>query len=264
MNKVSEKASIGFNLVLGHNVIIGDNAVIGDNVTIGHNGIVDNCIIKDNVTVHENCILGYRHATGWVSRTTDPHDLVFDRLEIGNGCTNGCTIREGCTLYVGAKLASGVKIHHKVLVREKTIIGTNTSIGSMCDLEGNLVIGNNCSIHSNVHLCYDTTIGDYVFIAPFTVTTNGNPMSYKRPALYEKFGFEKGPVIESGCQIAVHVTILPRVRIGHESMIGANSLVTRDVEPLSIMLGSPAKHKGIVEEIYRLPLEIRTQLGLGN
>ena len=258
MSMVSNKASIGNNAVFGHNIIIGDNVAIGNNVKIGHNSIVDNCVIKDNTTIQDNCIIGYGHATGWVSRVTESKDLIFDKLEIGSDCI----IREGCTLYIGAKLGDNVKVHHKVLIREKSIIGNNTSIGSMCDLEGNLNIGNNCSIHSNVHLCYDTTIGDYVFIAPFCVTTNGNPMSYKRPALYEKFGFEKGPIIESGCQIAVHVTILPRVRVGYESMIGANSLIAKDVEPLSIMFGSPAKQKGIVEEFYRLPIEIRNELGL--
>jgi acetyltransferase-like isoleucine patch superfamily enzyme len=258
MNKISSNAKIGINSIIGSNVIIGSCAEIGNNVTIGHNTIVDNCIIKDNSIIQDNCNIGYGNATGWVSRKTDPQDLVFDKLEIGYNCI----IREGCTIYIGAKIADNVKIHHKVLIREKSIIGNNSSIGSMCNLEGNLTIGNNCSIHSNVHLCYDTRIGDYVFIAPFTVTTNGNPMSYKRPALYEKFGFEKGPIIESGCQIAVHVIILPRVRVGYESMIGANSLVVKDVVPLSIMLGSPAKQRGSVEEIHRLPLEIRNELGL--
>ena len=253
MNIISEKAKIGKNIITGNNVIIGANAKIGDNVSIGNNTSINNCEIGSNTVIEDNCIIGYANATGWVSRETELVDLVFDRLIIGENCI----IREGCTIYIGAILGDNVKIHHKVLIREKTIIGNNTSIGSMCDLEGNLTIGNNCSIHSNVHLCYDTTIGDYVFIAPFCITTNGNPMSYKRPALYEKFGFEKGPTIESGCQIAVHVTILPRVVIGYESMIGANSVVSKDVEPLSIMVGSPAKKKGIVEDLYRLPLEIR-------
>jgi acetyltransferase-like isoleucine patch superfamily enzyme len=258
MNRISKKSILGENVELGHNVIIGKNVIVGNNVKIGNNSIIENCIIKNNTEIHDNCIIGYSHATGWVSRENNPEDLVFDRLEIGENCV----IREGSTIYIGAKLGDNVKVHHKVLIREKSIIGDNTSIGSMCDLEGNLTIGKNCSIHSNVHLCYDTTIGDYVFIAPFCVTTNGNPMSYKRPVLYEKFGFEKGPIIESGCQIAVHVTILPRVVIGFESMIGANSVVTRDVDPLSIMIGSPAKKKGNVEDLFRLPIEIRSKLGI--
>jgi acetyltransferase-like isoleucine patch superfamily enzyme len=255
---ISKSAVIGNDFVCGHNLILGDNAVIGNNVKLGHNVIADNCIIGDGTVIQDNCIIGYGHATGWVSRASHPNDLKFEKLVIGNNCI----VREGSTIYIGAKLGDNVKIHHKVLIRENSIIGNNTSIGSMCDLEGNLRIGNYCSIHSNVHLCYDTTIGDYVFIAPFCVTTNGNPMSYKRPALYEKFGYEKGPIIESGCQLAVHVTVLPRVRVGYESMIGANSVISKDVEPLSIMIGTPAIKKGIVEELYRLPIEIRSELGL--
>ena len=256
MDLISKIAKIGKNVIFEDNVYVGDNVIIEDNCFIGRNTTINNCHIKENTRIEENCNIGYAHATGWVSRATPKEELKFDNLVIGKGCL----IREGCTIYIGSDLEDNVKIHHKVLIREKSRIGQNTSIGSMCDLEGNLTIGANCSIHSNCHFCFDTVIGDYVFIAPFCVTTNGNPMSYKRPQLYEKFGYEKGPIIESGCQIAVHVTILPRVRVGYESLIGANSVVTKDVEPLSIMVGTPALKKGIVDEFYRLPKEIRQQL----
>ena len=258
MNNISLKAKMGKNIILGNNVVIGDHVDIADNVYIGNNSTIDNVNIKSGTRIEDNCIIGYSHATGWVSRATPQEELKFERLEIGENVL----IRDGCTIYIGSHLGNNVKIHHKVLIREKTKIGENTSIGSMCDLEGNLTIGANCSIHSNCHLCYDTTIGDYVFIAPFCVTTNGNPMSYKRPQLYEKFGYEKGPIIESGCQIAVHVTILPRVKVGYESLVGANTVVTKNVEPLSIIIGVPGVKKGVVDEFYRLPLPIRKELGL--
>jgi len=251
MNDISPRAKIGRNAIIEENVLIGENVIIDDNCYIGRNSIINNCHLGEGTKIEENCNIGYAHATGWVSRNTPDNELVFDPLVIGKNCL----VREGCTIYVGSVLEDGVKIHHKTLVRENSKIGKNTSIGSMCDLEGHLTIGANCS---NCHLCYDTTIGDYVFIAPFCVTTNGNPMSYKRPKLYEKFGYEKGPIIEYGCQIAVHVVILPRVKVGHESMIGANSVVTKDVEPLSIMVGSPAVKKGTVDDLYRLPEELRS------
>lgn len=258
MNTISKSAIIGKNVSFGGNVFVGDQVQIEDNCSIGRNTIVNNTIIKSNTRIEENCNIGYGNATGWVSRVTTNKDLKFDPLLIGEGCL----IREGCTLYVGSVLEKNVKIHHKTLVREKSSIGENTSIGSMCDLEGHLKIGENCSIHSNCHLCFDTEIGDYVFIAPFCVTTNGNPMSYKRPALYEKFGYEKGPKVGSGCQIAVHVTLLPRIILGHECLVGANSVVSRDAPPCSILVGTPARIKGKVEELHRLPMDIRIKLGL--
>ena len=257
MNRlISNKAQIGQNVIISRGAQIGPNTILHDGVYIGNNVIIDDSEIGESTKIEDNCIIGYSNATGFVSRSTQVGDL--SRLKMGRNCL----VREGSTLYKGSVYGESVKIHHKVLIREKTNIGDFSSIGSMCDLEGNITIGRHCSIHSNVHLCFDTTIGDYVFIAPFCITTNGNPMGYKRPQLPAIYGFEKGPVIESGCQIAVHTTILPRVRIGYESMIGANSLVTRDVSPLSIMLGSPAKHKGEVNELYRLPIEIRNELGL--
>jgi UDP-2-acetamido-3-amino-2,3-dideoxy-glucuronate N-acetyltransferase len=258
MDLISKEAKIGSNIKIGNNTIIGSNVIIGDNVVIGNNVVVNNCKLADNVKIEDNCTIGYGNATGWFSRPTPESELVFNPLVIGSGSL----IREGATIYVGGVLGENVRINHKVVIRENSKIGDFTSIGTMCDLEGNLTVGRYCSINSNVHLCSDTFIGDYVFMAPFTVTTNGNPMMYRRPQLYEKFGYEKGPVIESGCQIAVHVVILPRVRIGYESIIGAKTLVTKDVEPLSVVIGSPGVKRGVVEELHRLPLEIRKELGL--
>jgi acetyltransferase-like isoleucine patch superfamily enzyme len=258
MSNISSSARIGQNVVIEHNAVIGPDAVIGDNVYIGYNTIVDRAVIGAGTRIEHNCIIGYSHVTGWVSRPGSAKGVTFDALQIGENCL----IREGCTLYVGSVLGNNVMIHHKALVREKTVIGAFSSIGSMCDLEGNLTIGHHCSIHSNCHLCFGTTIGDYVFIAPFTVTTNGNPMGYKRPQLVEKFGGERGPTIGSGCQIAVHVTISPGITMGHECIVAANTVVTKDAEPLSILMGTPGVKKATVEELHRLPLEIRNELGL--
>jgi len=100
MNIISKQAIIGNNPILGHNVIIGDNAVIGNNVKIGHNSIIDNCIIKDNTTIQDNCIIGYGHATGWVSRATDAKDLAFDKLEISKEVTGSVCITTSPQLLV--------------------------------------------------------------------------------------------------------------------------------------------------------------------
>ncbi|PCJ81811.1 MAG: hypothetical protein COA57_13900 [Flavobacteriales bacterium] len=257
-NSISPQASVGTNVKFGNNVEVGANAIVKDNVSIGSNTIIDNVIIDENTVIEQNCIVGYAHATGWVSRETPDKELEFDNLIIGKEVL----VREGSTLYIGSQIGDFVKIHHKTLIREKSIIGDYTSIGSMCDLEGHLTIGKHCSIHSNNHFCYDTKIGDYVFIAPFCVTTNGNPMRYKRPLLFEKHGIEKGPVIESGCQVAVNVVVLPEVTIGYECIVGASAVVTKSFDPLLIIMGIPAKKVGEVTEEHRLPLEIRNEIGL--
>ncbi|MCX6250456.1 MAG: hypothetical protein NTX61_06870 [Bacteroidetes bacterium] len=255
-NMISKTAQIGNNFIIGQGSQIGGNAIISDNVVIGRNCFVDNCNISSDTVIEDNCIIGYGNATGWVSRPGNAP--VLNSLEIGSNCL----IREGCTLYKGSVLGNEVKIHHKVLLRENTRIGDRTSIGSFTDSEGTLVIGKDCSLHSNNHFCFGTIIEDFVFIAPFCVTTNGNPMGYKRPQLLEKFGVEAGPTIKSGCQIAVNVVILPRVILGYECLVGASTVVTKNYDSLSIIVGVPGKLVGHVEELYRLPIEIRKRIGI--
>ena len=258
MNNISSKAQIGLNVRFGSNVVIGDYTVIQDNVQIGNNTMIDNTVIGQDTVVESNCSLGYSNASAWISRELESGEIKLDDLVIGNNCL----IREGSTIYMGSKLGNSVKINHKALIRENSIIGDYSSIGSLTELEGNLTIGEHCSIHSQNHICSNTTIQDYVFIAPFCITTNGNPMTFFRPRLYQYKGPEIGAFIESGCQIAVNVVIYPRIRIAHECIIASSSVVTESFEALSIISGCPAKKVGEVKDIYRLPVEIREKIGI--
>lgn len=258
MNQISPKAIIGNNVVFGHNIIIGDDVEIGDNSTIGHNTIIERSKIGAGAKIESNCNLGYGYITPFQGRPDAGVENSYDRLVIDQNVL----IREGCTLYLGSQIARNVRIHHKALIREKSIIGEGSSIGSMVELEGKMEIGRFSSIHSRAFICMGTTIGDYVFIAPMTITTNGNPIGYRRPQITAQFGAERGCTIEHGCQIAVQCVISPGVRIGHESWVAANSVVTKDFAPLSKIMGTPAVSKGRLDDIHRLPLELRQELGL--
>jgi UDP-2-acetamido-3-amino-2,3-dideoxy-glucuronate N-acetyltransferase len=258
MNRISPLATIGINVKVGFNTVIADNVVIGNDTEVGDNCVIENCIIGDAVKIENNCHLGYGRITAFAGRPDAGVEASYSPLRIGSNVL----IREGCTLYIGSQISDGVRIHHKALIRENSVIGDYTSIGSMVELEGKMTIGRYCSIHSRSFICMGTTIGDYVFIAPMTITTNGNPIAYRRPQVTAMFGAERGATIESGCQIAVQCIISPGIRIGHESFIAANSCVTKDFPPLSIIMGTPARQKGTVEEIHRLPPELRIELGL--
>jgi acetyltransferase-like isoleucine patch superfamily enzyme len=258
MNRISPLAQIGLNAKIGYNTLIEADVVIGNDVEIGDNCVVKSCIIGNKVKIENGCHLGYGNITAFTGRPDAGLEHSYERLNIGDGVL----IREGCTLYVGSQIGKNVRIHHKALIREKSIIGEGTSIGSMVELEGKMRIGRFSSIHSRSFICMGTEVGDYVFIAPMTITTNGNPVAYRRPQVTAVFGAERGSIIEHGCQIAVQCVISPGVRIGHESFVAANTCITKDFEPLSIIMGTPAKRKGTVEELHRLPMEIRNELGL--
>jgi acetyltransferase-like isoleucine patch superfamily enzyme len=128
-------------------------------------------------------------------------------------------------------------------MRENTDIGESTNIGHYCVIEGYSTIGSNCSIWGQSHITAFSTIEDYVFAAPFLMTTNDPVMDYRRPWI--SIG-HKGPTIKKGARIGAAVTLLPGIVIGIEAMVAAGAVVTKDVPEYAIMLGVPAKAVGTV------------------
>ena len=108
------------------------------------------------------------------------------------------------------------------------------------DFGKNIRIGKNCWIQQGCTF-FDRggiTIGDGVFIAPKVnlITINHDPNPDNRSATYGR-----PIVIEDKVWIGINATILPGVRIGYGSIIGANSVVTHDVPPMTVVGGNPAK-----------------------
>jgi acetyltransferase-like isoleucine patch superfamily enzyme len=107
-------------------------------------------------------------------------------------------------------------------------------------LPSNLEVGSGVSIGTYVHMwCYGgIRIGDRVLIGSHAAITSVTH-DYDQQALPP---VNKPVIIEDDVWIGTHAIILPGVTLGKGSVIGANSVVTKDVEPYSIVIGSPAKH----------------------
>lgn len=150
------------------------------------------------------------------------------------------------TAYVAEEVDIGSysSVWHHAVLHNGTVIGDYTSFGCLSVCEGNTRIGNHCSIHSQVHVTSKMEIGNWVFVAPLTVFTNTKKIVRGRdyPLV------EKGPTICDGVRIGAGVTVLPGVVIGQEALIGAGSVVTKDVPPLEIWFGNPARKVGEVPE----------------
>lgn len=246
--RISPDARIGQGVNLGHDVIIYDNVELGDQVQVGDRVTLRNCRVGNGARIEDNSIIGYQTLTGGFSHKFDERKVVTPTV-IGEETL----IRTGCLIYQSVTIGRHSWVNHSVMLREHTRIGDHTCIGTMSDSEGYNSIGSHVLIHSQVHMCARMTIEDYVFIAPFTVFTNGNPMNYAR----EIPSVEHGPTIRFGVQMAVNVVVLPRVTVGCESLIGASSVVTKDVPDLSIVVGVPGKVVGRVNEESRLPPALR-------
>jgi acetyltransferase-like isoleucine patch superfamily enzyme len=123
-------------------------------------------------------------------------------------------------------------------------IGDDTKIGAFVEIQKNARIGRRCKISSHTFICEGVTIEDNVFIGHGVMFTND---SYPRAtSLDGKLQTEadwtvEKTVLKRGASIGTGTTILPNTCIGENAIVGAGSVVTRDVPANAIIAGNPAK-----------------------
>jgi acetyltransferase-like isoleucine patch superfamily enzyme len=128
-------------------------------------------------------------------------------------------------------------------------IGDDTKIGAFVEVQKKATIGERCKISSHTFICEGVTIEDNVFIGhgvvfindtyPRATTTDGK-LQTEADWHVERTVVKKGASIGSGC------TILANVTIGENALVGAGSVVTKDVPPRAVVVGNPAR---VVREI---------------
>jgi acetyltransferase-like isoleucine patch superfamily enzyme len=157
-------------------------------------------------------------------------------------------IRAFTTIYAGTKIGDNFQSGQGASIREDNIIGDDCSVGTNAVLEFENKIGDNCRIHSGCFLEM-VTLGNYVFIGPNTVFTDDpHPMNCPR---YKECG--GGAVIDDLVKIGANCTLLPAVRIGKGSLIGAGSVVIGDIPAMMVAAGNPAK---VIKAIDKLTCRI--------
>lgn len=142
-----------------------------------------------------------------------------------------------------AIIGRGTKVWHFCNIMESEI-GENCSFGQNVFVGKDVKLGNNCRVQNNVSIYAGITAEDNVFFGPSSVFTNDkNPR-----AKYSKNGQYMKTYIEEGVSIGANATIMCGIRIGKHSLIGAGAVVTKDVEPYSVMVGNPAKRVKEIDE----------------
>jgi acetyltransferase-like isoleucine patch superfamily enzyme len=144
-------------------------------------------------------------------------------------------LRSGTVLYDGTTIGQGLQTGHGVVVREGCVIGNDVCIWSNSVVDYNCRIGSRVKIHCNCYIAQYTELEDDVFLAPGVTIANDLYPGDERSA-----EVMAGPKIGVAAQIGVNVTILPYARIGAGSLIGAGSVVTRDIPAGVIAFGNPA------------------------
>jgi acetyltransferase-like isoleucine patch superfamily enzyme len=183
--------------------------------------------IGEDCSLDPGVILGYRSA----------RNIAHGPLILGARAR----VRSNTVIYEATTIGDGLETGHNVIIREENRIGDGLSIWNNSCIDYGCVIGNNVRIHNNVYVAQFTTIEDDVFLAPGVMSAN-DPHPIGTTCMC-------GPTLRRGCRIGVNVTLLDHVVIGEGALIGAGSVVTRDIPPFTLAYGSPARPIKPVDEM---------------
>lgn len=193
--------------------------------------------------IYANVVLGANHHIGdFVIIGVTPRDSQQEQVETLIG--PNAIIGSHTVIYAGNRIGANFRTGHSVVIREWNEIGDDVSIGTHSNVEHHVRIGNRVRIHSNVFVPEYSILEDEAWVGPHAVLTN---------ALYPRSPDAKanlrGPHLMTGSKVGANATLLPGVTIGRNALVGAGSVVVRDVPDGKVVIGNPAR---IIRDVSEL------------
>lgn len=230
---VSSEATIGADVTIGPYVIIG-SATIGPGSVIHPHVVIADCVqIGAKVEIFPGAFIGKEpKGAGAIARQPQ-----FNRsISIGDECSIG----PNAVIYFDVEIGRNTLIGDGASIREQGRIGEFCIVSRYVTLNYNAHIGDRTKIMDGTHITGNSRIGSDVFISILVGTTNDN-------VVRSGYGSHiAGPIIENEVVIGVGASLLPGVKLGKGSTIGAGAVVTKNVPSGVTVLGAPAK--GIVKK----------------
>ena len=159
-------------------------------------------------------------------------------------------IRSHTVIYAGNQIGDHFQSGHGAFLRECNTIGNNVSIGTRAVIEHHVEIGNGVRIHSQAFIPEYSVLEDECWIGPHVVFTN--TLHPTCPAAKQCM---KGPRICRRARVGANCTLLPGIVIGEDALIGAGSVVVRDVPPRGVAAGVPARVIKSIDDL-RCPFDL--------
>lgn len=206
-------------------------------------------MISSTAKIYPNVRLGEKVEIGdYAVIGVPPKGKAEGQLETVIG--DGAVIRSHSVIYAGNQIGNGFQTGHHAMIREENRIGDNVSVGTNSVVEHHVEIGNGVRIHSQAFVPEYSVLEEGAWIGPNVVLTNvPHPLCPKAKECV------KGPTIKRGAKIGANSTILPSVIVGENALVGAGSVVVRDVPPRAVVAGNPAKVVKSIDQL-RCPVEL--------
>lgn len=181
------------------------------------------CSVQDCAVVGKPPVLGARSTAA----AGDGEPAVLgDRVAV-------CSHAVVCA---SAQIGDDCVVGDGALVRERVKLGRGCVVGAHVVIENDVSIGSGVKLQTGAYITAHCTIEDDVFVAPGVITTNDNSMGRHAPG-----AGVSGVTLRRACRIGAGAVLLPGIEVGEEAFVAAGAVVTRDVDPFTLVMGSPAR-----------------------
>ena len=192
--------------------------------------VYEGTVLGEGVKVLENAVVGKQPTLS--PRSTAKRDPLEPTV-VGDGTI----VSTGAIVFAGSRIGARVILGDQSCVRERVEVGDDVVLGRGSLIENDTTVGARTKIQADAYVTAYSTLEEDVFIAPCVVTTNDNWMGRTE----KRFGNVKGPTIRRGARVGGGAILCPAVEIGEEAFVGAGAVVTKDVPPRKVVVGSPAR-----------------------
>jgi acetyltransferase-like isoleucine patch superfamily enzyme len=187
-------------------------------------------VLGEGVKVLEGAVVGKQPTLS--PRSTAKREAL-PPAELGDGTI----VSTGAIVFAGSTIGARVIIGDQSCVRERVRVDDDVVLGRGSLIENDTNVGARTKIQAGAYITAYSELEEDVFIAPCVVTTNDNFMGRTD----RRHDLIKGPTIRRGARVGGGAILCPGVVIGEEAFVGAGAVVTKDVEPRMLVVGSPAR-----------------------